>query len=385
VGPRHAGFYQIIKEKGILMKIVAAKAIPVRIPLNHPFTIALGTLTHSNHVLVRMEDDSGRIGWGECTTFHSVYGYDQKSLYDVLTTYLIPAVKGYDPRNMEVLHQRMDQAMPFNLMAKCGIDLAAYDLVGKADGVPVHSLTGGKRVDRIPVTAAVGIDSPAQTAAMAEQLVAKGFNTIKIKIGLDSGKDLERVRLVRKTLGDEIKLRVDANQGYDRSTALKVLEQMEPIALEWIEQPLPDWDLEGLAMLADRLETPIALDESVYTVHDAQRAIVAGAADVINIKVPKCGGIYRSQQIAALCEQNNIPCFLGGCIETTPGTSAQAHFYTSTPNIISAAEMEGPFCYVDDIVKDIMDIENGMIKIPEGPGFGITIDEKKVARYRISF
>ncbi len=367
------------------MKIVTAQAIPIKIPLNHPFTIALGTLTHSNHVLVRMVDDSGRIGWGECTTFNSVYGYDQKSLYDVLTTYLIPAVKGYDPRNMELLHQRMNFAIPFNLMAKCGIDLAAYDLVGQANETSIHNLTGGKKVKTIPVTAAVGIGSPKQTATMAEKLAAKGFNTIKIKIGLDPDKDLERVKIVRNALGNEIKLRVDANQGYDRTTALNVLEKMEPIALEWIEQPLPDWDLEGLAMLANHLETPIALDESVYTVHDAERAITAAAADVINIKLPKCGGIYRSQKIAHACEEKGIPCFLGGCLETTPGTAAQAHFYTSTPNILSAAEMEGPWCYVDDVVKNLMDIENGEIQIPEGPGIGVTIDEEKVARYKIHF
>jgi len=366
------------------MKIVSAEAIPIKIPLKHPFTIALGTLTHSNHVLVRMKDDQGRIGWGECTTFHSVYGYDQKSLYDVLTAYLIPAVKGYDPRNMEILHQRMDMAIPFNLMAKCGIDLAAYDLVGQADGVPVHSLAGGKKTDRIPVTAAVGIDSPRQTAAMAEQFVSKGFNTIKIKIGLTPGKDPERVRIVRKALGDEIKLRVDANQGYDRITALKVLEQMESIALEWIEQPLPDWDIEGLAMLADHLETPIALDESVYTVHDAHRAIAAGAADVINIKVPKCGGIYRSQKIAALCEENNVPCFLGGCLETSPGAAAQAHFYLSTANVVSAAEMD-PWCYMDDIVTNPLEMENGWVKAPNGPGLGVSVDEAKVAHYQVDF
>ena len=112
------------------MKIVDAEAIAIRIPLKHPFTIALGTLTHSNHVLVRMVDDEGRFGWGETTTFHSVYGYDQKSLFNVLTDHLIPAIKGLNPRNMPLLHKRMDQAIPFNLMAKCGIDLAAYDLVG---------------------------------------------------------------------------------------------------------------------------------------------------------------------------------------------------------------------------------------------------------------
>jgi len=367
------------------MKIVDAQAIAIAIPLKHPFTIALGTLTHSNHVLVRMVDDEDRVGWGECTTFHSVYGYDQKSLYNVLTDYLIPAVKGFDPRNMADLHQRMDQAITFNLMAKCGIDLAAYDLVGKADGVPIHSLVGGKRVDRIPVTAAVGIGLRIETAAMAEELVAEGFDVIKIKIGLDPHEDLERVKAVREAVGDGIRLRVDGNQGYGRETALRVLTRMEALALEWIEQPLPYWDLEGLAILADRLDTPIAVDESVYTPYDAYRVITAGAADVVNIKVPKCGGIYRSQKIAALCEGAGVPCFLGGCLETTPGTAAQAHFYTSTQNIISAAEMEGPWCYVDDVVRDPMDMAAGMVKIPEGPGIGVIIDEEKVARYRVDF
>ncbi|THB72633.1 MAG: hypothetical protein D3926_25185 [Desulfobacteraceae bacterium] len=367
------------------MKIVNAEAIPIRIPLNHPFAIALGTLTHSNHVLVRMEGDDGQIGWGECTTFHSVYGYDQKSLYDVLTSYLIPAVKGCDPKNVAAIHERMDQAMPFNLMAKCGIDLAAYDLVGQAEKVPVYKLTGGKRVHGIPVTAAVGIDSPGRTAQMAQNLVENGFRTIKIKIGLSPNEDLDRVRAVRKTLGDDISIRVDANKGYDRSTAFKTLEQMDDLGLEWIEQPLPEWDLEGLAMLADHLNTPIALDESVYTVHDVERAMAAGTVDVVNIKVPKCGGIFRSQKIAALCAQYDIKCFLGGCLETTPGTAAQAHFYTSTPNVISAAEMEGPVCYIDDVVETPMEIEDGMLKIPDGPGFGISIDDEKVSRYRIAF
>ncbi len=367
------------------MKIVDVQVFAIRIPLKHPFTIALGTLTHSNHVLVRLADDENRVGWGESTTFHSVYGYDQKSLYHVLTDHLIPAVKGIDPRNMGLLHQRMDQAIPGNLMAKCALDLAAYDLVGRADGVPIHSLVGGKRVDRIPLTAALGIVSPREAAARAKDLIAEGFEVIKVKIGLDAEKDLERIKAVREAVGDGVKLRVDANQGYDRSDAISVLSRMEALDLEWIEQPLPDWDLAGLAMLADRLDTPIALDESVYTLHDAQRVIAAGAADVVNIKVPKCGGIYRCQKIAALCEEAGIPCFLGGCLETTPGTAAQAHFYCATQNIISAAEMEGPWCYVDDVVRDPLELAQGMVKVPDGPGLGVIIDEEKVARYRIDF
>ena len=367
------------------MEIVSAEAIAIRIPLKHPFTIALGTLRHSNHVLVRMVDDKGRIGWGECTTFHAVYGYDQRSLYHVLGDYLIPAVKGVDPRDMPTLHSRMDRAIPFNLMAKCGIDIAAYDLVGKADNQPVFRLLGQEKTDPVAVTAAVGIGPRDETAAMAKQLALAGFKTLKIKIGLDPEEDLRRVETVRKAVGDGLRLRVDGNQGYDRETALWVLTRMEPLKLEWIEQPLPDWDLEGLAMLANRLKTPIAVDESVYTPQDARAVIAAGAADVINIKIPKCGGIYRCREIAGLCEAAGIPCFLGGCLETTPGTAAQAHLYAATGNIISAAEMEGPRCYVDDVVTDTLDITRGSIEIPRKPGLGVVIDEEKVARYRVDF
>ncbi len=367
------------------MKIVHAEAIPIRIPLKHPFAIALGTLTHSNHVLVRMKDDRGRVGWGETTTFHSVYGYDQKSLYHVLTDHLIPAVMGLDPRNMALLHSTMDRAIPFNLMAKCGIDLAAYDLVGRADGVPIHLVAGGRRVDRVPLTAALGLGTRRETEDRAKELVSQGFQVIKIKIGLDPAQDLERVKAVCETVGDGIKLRVDGNQGYDRAEAMAILSRMEALGLEWIEQPLPYWDLEGLAFLADHLQTPIAVDESVYTPQDAHRIITARAADVVNIKVPKCGGIYRARKIAALCEGAGIPCFLGGCLETTPGTAAQAHFYAATGNVISAAEMEGPWCYTDDVVKQPLELVEACVKVPRGPGSGVAIDEEKIDRYRLRF
>jgi o-succinylbenzoate synthase len=366
------------------MKIVDANVYAIRIPLKHPFTIALGTLTHSNHVLVRITDDSNRIGWGESTTFHAVYGYDQKSLYHVLKDHLLPAVKGMDPRDMSALHRKMDLAIPRNLMAKCAVDLAAYDLVGQAAETPLYSLIGGRRVHRVPVMAALGIIPPDEAADRAKELVAAGFEVIKIKIGSNAEQDIERIKAVRERVGNNIGLRVDANQGYDRATAHRVLTCLEPLALEWIEQPLPDWDLEGLAELTGTFDTPLAVDESVYTPHDARRVIAMRAADVVNIKVPKCGGIYRSQQIAALCKSKGIPCFLGGCLETSPGAAAQAHFYTATPNVISAAEME-PWQYVDDIVITPMIMENGSVKIPQNSGLGVIIDEDKVDYYRVEF
>jgi L-Ala-D/L-Glu epimerase len=182
------------------VKIVEAEAIPIRIPLRHPFTIAVGTLTHTNHVLVRLRDDEGRVGWGETTTFHAVYGYDQKSLYHVLTDHLLPAIQGFDPRDMCALHRRLDQAIPQNLMAKTGVDLAAYDLAAQAAGVPIFGLIGGRRVARVPVVGIADIVAPEAAAAAAVEQVAQGFDTIKIKIGKDPVADIRRVEAVRQAV-----------------------------------------------------------------------------------------------------------------------------------------------------------------------------------------
>ena len=367
------------------MKIIDAQAIPIHIPLKKPFTIALGTLTHTNHVLVRMVDDEGRTGWCETTTFHSVYGYDQKSLYHVLTDYLLPAIKGLDPSHTVKLHERLELAIPFNWMAKTAVDLAAYDLTAQAAGVPIHQMIGGSRVDRIPLVGVVDIVSPAKARTMAKGLVAQGHRVIKVKTGLDPAEDLRRVEAIRKSVDDGIKIRIDCNQGYNRAEALSVLPRMEPLGLEWIEQPLPYGDLEGLALLAERLDTPIAVDESVYTPEDACHAIRLKAADIVNIKVTKCGGIYRSQKIAAACASAAVPCYVGGCIETTPGVAASLHFYTATANIISAAELSGHSAYTDDVIVHPLEFKEGCLKVPDGPGLGVAIDEEKVARYRVDY
>ena len=367
------------------MTIVDAEAIPIRIALKQPFRIAVGTITHTNHVLVRMTDDQGRVGWGEADTFHAVYGYDQRALYQVLTDHLIPAVRGLDPRNIVQLHETMDRAIPKNLMAKTGIDIAAYDLAAQAAGQPIHVLCGGKRVDRVPQIGVVGIVPEKEAAEYAVSLLKDGYRTIKMKIGDRAVEDASRVKAVRRAVGEEVPIRVDGNAGYDRAEAIRAFRLMEGVGLEWIEQPLPGWDLEGMAELAGRLDTPIAVDESMYTPEDAFHCIAAGAADVVNIKVAKCGGIYRSQKIAATCEAAGVPCFLGGCIETSVGTAAAVHFYAATTNVISAAEIHGSPFYVDDVAVNPFVAEDGAIAVPDAPGLGIEVDEDKVNAYRISY
>lgn len=367
------------------MKIVHGEAIPIRIRFKKPFTIAAGRLTHSNHVLVRLADDQGRIGWGETTTFPEVYGYDQRSLYHTLTDYLIPGVIGLDAGDLGEVHRRMECILPFNLMAKAGIDLAVHDLKAQAAGVPLHALLGERRSDRVPLIGVVDIVAPEAAAQSAMGQVAQGFQTIKIKIGLDAEADIRRVAAVRDAVGGAVRLRVDGNCGYDRQTACEVFTRMGGCNLEWIEQPLPAWDLEGMAELARRFATPIAVDESVYTVHDARRILSMGAADVVNIKVPKCGGIFRCREIVALCRAAGVPCFLGGCLETTPGMAAALHLYAATPGVVSAAEIHGPPFFVDDVVQRTIRVVDGAAVLPLSAGLGVVVDEAAVARHRQRF
>ncbi len=363
------------------MKIMSVEAFPAALPLKKPFTIALGTMTHSPHVVVKMTTDDGIIGYGEASTWHVVYGYDQHELVWVIDRYLGPAVKGMDPADLEAIHARMDAVIPKNLMAKAGIEIACQDARAKALGTSVSRLIGGTLKAPLEVIEVVDIVPHQEAAKMAREFVKLGLRCLKIKIGLNPKEDIERVRVVREAVGPDIRLRIDGNQGYDRASALKVSLAVEKFDLQWIEQPLPDWDLEGLALIADAVHTPIAVDESLYTLHDVYKLAKAKAADVINIKVSKCGGITNSLKIASAAESVGIPCFLGGCIETGVGTAAALHFGACSPNLFPGLEIAGSGPFTDDIIEKPFVAQNGVVHLPDGPGLGVTVNEEKLKFY----
>jgi o-succinylbenzoate synthase len=363
------------------MKIVKVEAFPISLPLKKPFTIALGTMTHSPHAVVRITTEEGIVGYGEASTWHVVYGYDQHELVWATEQYLGPAVIGMDVTDMEAILIRMNTVLPKNLMAKAGIEIACQDARAKALGIPLYRIFGGALKKPVEVIEVVDIVPFEEAAKMAVQYVKDGFRCIKIKIGLHPKEDAERVRVVREAVGPGVRLRVDGNQGYDRVTAMKACQAMEKYDLQWIEQPLPDWDLEGLAMLAEALWTPIAVDESIYTLQDVYKVARAKAADVINIKVAKCGGMNPSLKIAHAAASVGIPCFLGGCIETGVGTAAALHFGACAPNLFPALEIAGSGLFTDDIVERPFISTEGVIELPEGPGLGVVVNEEKLKYY----
>lgn len=363
------------------MNIASVEAFPVSLPLKKPFTIALGTMTHSPHVVVKITTEDGIVGYGEASTWHVVYGYDQHSLTHAIGHYLAPAVKGMSVADLEAIHARMDAVLPKNLMAKAGVEIACQDARAKCLGISLSQLIGGIRKNPLELIEVVDIVPNQEAAEMAAQYVQEGVQCLKIKIGLQPKEDIERVRVVREAAGPDIRLRIDGNQGYDRASALAVCLAVEEYGLQWIEQPLPDWDLEGLAMLAEAVHTPIAVDESLYTLYDVYRLARARAADVINIKVSKCGGITNSLKIAIAAQSMGIPCFLGGCIETGVGAAAALHFGACSPNLFPALEIAGSGAFEDDIITTPFVAHQGMIQLPDGPGLGVVVDEDKLRFY----
>ncbi|HVN96757.1 MAG TPA: dipeptide epimerase [Syntrophorhabdaceae bacterium] len=363
------------------MKIKSVEVFPAPLPLRKPFAIALGVMTHSPNVVVRIKTDEGVTGYGEASTWHVVYGYDQRSLVQAIKQYLTPAVIGMDPFDIEGIVKRMDSVLPKNRMAKAGVETACQDVRAKAVGLPLTRLLGGATPQAIEVLAAVDIVPVAEAESLTRLWVEKGFGCIKIKVGLNVSEDIERVRVVRETAGPAIRLRVDGNQGYDRAQAMKACKAFEAFDLQWIEQPLPDWDFDGLAELARAFSTPIAVDESITGLHDVYRVARSGAADVINIKIAKCGGISNSLKIAHAAESAGLPCFLGGCIETGVGTAAALHFAASCPNLVPEIEMPGSDVFTDDLLMEPLVVNNGTIPLPQKPGIGVDVNEDKLVMY----
>ncbi len=363
------------------MKVKSVEAFPVSIPLKNPFKIALGTMTHSPHAIVKLTLENDMVGWGEASTWHAVYGCDQHMLVWVIKNYLGSAIVGKEIFQIEHVIEKMDRVIPENSMAKAGVEIALCDAWAKCLKTPLHRLIGGALRDTLPVIEGVDIIDPKEASAKAVKYVEQGFQCIKVKIGLDPNEDIERVAEVRRAVGEKVLIRVDANQGYDRSSALKVCRAMERFSLQWIEQPLAHWDIEGLAKLAKVIGTPIALDESVCTVQDAYQVIKAGAADVINIKISKCGGILKSKKIAAIAESAGIPCFLGSCLETGIGTTAGLQFAASCSNLDPHIELVGSGYYIDDIIFNPPIPKAGHHSLPTINGIGVEVDEEKLKKY----
>lgn len=364
------------------MKIVKVEPYVFKVPLVKPFRIFLAEVRCKDHMIVKIETDDGHIGIGEIGPLPEFAGESGATCLSITRERLAPAIIGQDPFDIEKIIKRMDAAVKANHLAKSAVDFALHDLLGRILDIPVYKLLGGKYRDKIPICWAMGMKSPEEMAKEAVEYVKKGYRCLKAKIGLDPKMDIERMKAIRESVGDGINIRADANQAYSPDVAIQVIKKMEKmdLDLQYVEQPVPYWDIDGMAKVTRAVNTPILADESIFSMHDAVTIIRRGAADIINLKVGKVGGLNVSKKISDFAEAADFPCMVGSMLEIWVGTAAGAHFALAMKNVSYECELVGPPFYTYDVVKEVYKYVNGFLEVPDKPGLGLELDEEKLKK-----
>jgi len=370
------------------MKIRKIETIPVLMPIRPEFVIrgSLGTHSESPFVILRVETDEGITGLGEvsCTPVWS--GEDNVTAVHIIRNFLEPALVGEDPRDIERLTAKMRRAVFGHPFTKSGIEIALWDILGKSCGLPVFRLLGGAVRETIPIKMSVSGVGPARAAEIASWAMAKGLKALKVKVGMEAESDIERVKAVRRAIGPQIRLGIDANGGWPVRTAIQAIRRMvDDSNIYFAEQPVAPLDLQWLVEVRRQVSVPVMADESCYTLQDAMALARAGAADILSVYVGKGGGIGPARKITALAEAAGLTCTVGSNLELGVASAAMAHLAASSPGIGAEefpCDILGPLGYEHDLLAEPIEFKDGAVRVPFGPGLGVELDEKMLARYR---
>lgn len=355
------------------MKIASVHTRVVRAPYRRPFVISSGTSPELISLVVEVRTEEGESGFGEASPMTAYTGETLAGLESALTEHAAPALIGRDPRDLAGAHAAMDAAIRGQHLAKAALDIALHDLAARAAGWPVHLLLGGCVRPRVPTTWVVGLGTVEEMVAEATGYAAKGFTHIKVKGGEDPDLDVRLVTAVREAVPDAVELSLDANEGYDPGTAGRTVARLADAGLDLVEQPLPRWDLRGLAALRSSGGVRVMADESMQSLHDAMEIVRRDAADVLNIKILKVGGLYRARQIAGLAESAGLSVKLGTMPELGVATLAAAHLAAALPHATVPADLVGPLLVDAEPLapKAFAGVgDTGWVDVPAGPGLG---------------
>ena len=344
----------------------------VSAPLHTPFVTALRTATHADSLLVELSDGS-QSGWGEAPQVWKVTGESLAGAQACVEGPIAAALNGLEPDDFTEALRRVQGALQGNFGAKAAVDVALHDLVARRRGQTLHGFLGSTVTSvRTDVTLSAG--DPESLVAAGIDRVADGFDVLKIKVGTGDAKaDFERVRRVREAIGPEPRLRLDANQGWSRRDAVNAIRAMEDAGcdIELVEQPVPAADLEGMAWITDRVSTPILADESVYGVRDLVAVIRHGAADLVNVKLAKCGGLGPARTLLELAREHGLGSIVGSMMESHVGVGAAAALVAAYPTT-AVNDLDAAWWLKEPPVLGGIRYEGSTIHLPTGAGLGVT-------------
>jgi len=378
------------------MKITKIECIPTSSPIFKPMVMSGTMVAAIKSVVIKIHTDEGITGiaeTGDCSEWYM--GESQESVMHLINDIFAPGILlGEDPFNIEKIVAKMDYRVRQNNQAKAVIDFALHDAVGKKLGVPVYNLLGGLSNEKIQLGFVIGAGNPEELIAEAKKALEAGFQSLKVKVGaLTAEQDIANVKALRKALGDDVRLMIDANAGWHYYQALEILKKIEKYDLGYCEQPLPWWDINGLARLRRQVRIPILADESAAELKQVMECIEKEAVDGFLIKIPKAGGLLKAQKWVTLAKVAGLP-VLCGCLKGSGIEAAtQAHFIAATEWMsqhehenAGVLENHGIFDTVgvtitDDLAKQLPRYEKGYMYAPDGPGLGVELNEEAMGRF----
>ena len=361
------------------MKIAKVEIFNAELPLKRPFRIAIGETLVAGTLFIRVHTDQEIYGMGEANTLTPVVGETPGTALAAAQD-LAQLLIGSDPLDIEGRVAQMRAFLPNNPTIRSAFDMALYDIAGKVAGLPLFQLLGGqKRV--IETDNTVGIDTPDTMVRHAMEFQARGFGAVKVKLGTTVAEDIARIAAIRKAIGPATRIRIDANQGWDRVGAIKILKEIDKFDIEYCEQPVPAWDTEALSAVSAASSIPIMADESLFDDHDAITLIRHRACTYFNIKLAKSSGLLVGLKINAIAEAAGLKCMVGCMMETRLGLTAAAHLVSARRNIVFA-DLDGADMLRDDPVTGGMRYgDAGQITLPDTPGIGADIAPDYLAKF----
>lgn len=325
------------------MKIVRFRLTRERIALRTPFITALRRVEAVEFLLLELMTDTGLCAQGSAPATRAVTGETLQSIESALRTQILPSLL-QRPFELPELLTALHAGCPGNSSARAAADMALHALAAQQAGMPLYRLLGGDAPLSLRTAVTVSLDTPERMRRQASDAFGRGETILKIKVGSPDGKDVQRVRAIREALPDA-PLLVDANQAWNLDETLRFLDAAAPLGIELVEQPLPAADLEGLRDVTRRSPVPILADEAVFTVEDARRVIESGAADLINIKLMKCGGIAGAVEIIDLCRRHGMRCMLGSMLEGPVSITAALQLATANADAFAWLDLDSPLLY----------------------------------------
>lgn len=352
------------------MKIKKVNCERSYVNLNKPFKTALRTATFIEVINVTITLDNGIKGIGSATSTWKITGESLDSIEAAIMGPIKDVIINQNIQNLNDILLEVEACCIFNFSAKSAVDIALHDLYCKVYDIPLYVYLGGKK-NSIQTDVTVSIDEPKVMRKEAIEYVKQGFQILKIKVGNNVKKDIQRISEIQQNIDSPISLRLDANQGWSGKEAINIIHEFEnmDIHIEFIEQPVHMNNIDELKFVKDNVNIPIMADESVFSPIDAQQLINKEAVDFLNIKLMKSGGIRRARQIADIAEASNIKCMIGSMMESDLSVTAAAHLAYSHPNI-SFYDLDAPLWLDKEFIKGGMQFKNNEIYLSENPGLG---------------